>query len=226
MAAILVFHFNMTNTPQHFAIGDIHGYADLLEQLLKKLPIQAGDYLILLGDMVDRGPDSKGVIDLILSLRSKYQVIALKGNHEIMMLDARNNRDYLPSWLYYGGEQTLDSYQAFNFDDIPSEHWDFLESLLPYYETKHHIFAHANLAPSVPLPSQSNEDLHWQFLEENFTPHMSGKTLVCGHTAQWSGEPRIEEGLICIDTHVYGENGGLTAYHVEANTFYHVPTHS
>jgi serine/threonine protein phosphatase 1 len=199
------------------AIGDIHGCSQALDHLLKAVAPTADDLIITLGDYVDRGPDSFGVIERLLRFRRDHRLIALKGNHEQMMLDARQGSGPLGDWLSSGGRQTLASYSVLgdegNFVDVPDEHWSFLENgLVPWHEIDTHFFVHGSVYPDMPLSEQPDFMLFWEFFE-NPAPHESGKIMICGHTSQKSGVPRNLGHAICIDTWAYG-NGWLTCLEV------------
>ncbi|MEW6500318.1 MAG: metallophosphoesterase, partial [Thermodesulfobacteriota bacterium] len=152
----------MSNTI--FAIGDIHGCADKLEQLLARLPFdQARDTLVVLGDYLDRGPDSRRVLDQLCDLRARgVQLVALMGNHEALLLEYHKSGDQalLPYMRRLGLTETLESYGGANLPELaalsflPAAHRDFLFSLLPYWETEEYIFVHAGLRPGVPLREQ------------------------------------------------------------------------
>jgi serine/threonine protein phosphatase 1 len=194
------------------AFGDIHGCLTALDTLLGMVRPRDDDSLVLLGDYVDRGPDSRGVLERLLELRSAHRLVALCGNHEQMMLEARHNDDVCLSWLMYGGDRTLRSYAcetaAGQLSDVPPEHWQFLESCVDWFETESHFFVHGSVAPDVPLNQQPISLLRWEIFSDP-PPHMSGKVMVCGHTRQASGWPRNIGHAICIDTWVYGA-GWLT----------------
>ena len=177
------------------AIGDIHGCLRALEQLALYVGFQDDDIIITLGDYVDRGPDSKGVIDFILSLRERHEVVTLKGNHEIMMLESLESDSCLSSWLGFGGKETLASYGA-NLEDIPEAHWEFMKKARPYHELEKHFFVHANVDPTAPIYAQPDELLYWERFGKP-RPHVSGKTMVCGHTVQRSGEPLNVGHAVC-----------------------------
>ena len=197
---------------RHLAIGDIHGCITALTALVNFVDLRSDDTIVALGDYVDRGPDSRAVVDFIINLGETHELVALRGNHEIMMLDAREKDSWLRPWLSYGGEATLQSYGG-SFDGVPDAHIDFLENKLhPYYESETHIFVHANLAPDVTLADQSDAALFWQKYK-NPGPHYSGKTMVCGHTAQQSGMPLSNGHSVCIDTWAHGD-GWLTCLDV------------
>jgi serine/threonine protein phosphatase 1 len=199
------------------AIGDIHGCSTAFNTLLELVNPQPEDLIITLGDYVDRGLDSKGVLETLLQLHQERNVISLKGNHEIMMLEARKGQKEADLWLSVGGLATLFSYSGTwdrgKLTDIPETHWDFLEhQCVNWWETENHLFVHANIDPDCPLTEQSESMLFWR----KFSPqklHYSGKTMICGHTRQTSGQPLYLDHGICIDTWVYGE-GWLTCLDV------------
>src|SRR5262249_39930960 len=159
---------------------------------------QRGDLVVTLGDYVDRGPDSKGVIDRLIALRARTQLVALKGNHDLMMLAARKDEEHFREWLSCGGIQTLGSYPATNdlatfATAIPARHWRFLQDdCVPYYESDAHFFVHANVYSHLPLADQPDYMLYWETLEPGrFQPHEGGKTMICGHSVQRSGRPLV-----------------------------------
>lgn len=200
-----------------FAIGDIHGCDVALNVVLSKLELHSDATVVVLGDVVDRGPETKQAIDRLLELRSTCNVVFLMGNHEEMMLDAFGGGTIERSWLRYGGQETLMSYGG-SYDMIPSEHVDFLKSGLDYWECDKAIFIHANLEPGVDLESQTTEWLRWTRLSGFEQPHPSGKQIICGHSAQHSGMPLVLDGWVCLDTWVYGE-GSLTCLDVVTGEF-------
>jgi len=198
------------------AIGDIHGCRRALDTLLAAVQPAPGNTVVTLGDCVDRGPDSRGVIERLLGLAQTVRHIALRGNHDWMMTEARHSYDVYEDWLGFGGRETLASYGPDeNLDDVPPHHWEFLDKLVDYHETETHFFVHALAHPDLDLRSQSNSFLHWHKLLPSQPPHTSGKIMVCGHTAQKSGEPLNLGHAVCIDTWVYGL-GWLTCLEVES----------
>ncbi len=197
------------------AIGDVHGCLGQLDDLLAWVNPTRADDLVMLGDYVDRGPDSRGVINRLIELKQSRPVVCLRGNHEIMMLAARyGGRDDRKQWLGVGGTQALGSYGpatgvSGTFDDIPGGHWEFLENeLVPYHETEHFIFVHAGVTYSDKVDEQPDNVLYWEFLGEHMM-HYSGKTVICGHSSQRSGLPKVIPGAVCIDTCAYS-GGWLT----------------
>ena len=208
---------------RHLAVGDIHGCYTALTTLADFVPFAAGDTLVILGDYVDRGPDTFSVLDWLIAYARRAKLVPLRGNHEIMMLRARDNELALASWLGYGGTHTLASYSHFDdagsLADVPDEHWDFLENrLLPYFEIDTHFFVHANVYPALPLDEQPELMLYWEAFEDTAL-HASGKVMVCGHTSQKSGLPRDHGHAVCIDTWVYGK-GWLTCLDVATGQFW------
>jgi serine/threonine protein phosphatase 1 len=202
-------------------IGDIHGCSTAMDLLLRELAPQSDDTLITLGDYVDRGPDSRGVIDRLLSLQQRTRLVPILGNHEILMLDASHGLVDMDSWLAVGGRQTMASYVGAappDFKAVPDTHWDFIENQCQrFFETDSHIFAHAGVNAMLPLADQSDDWLFWRRFDDAHA-HFSGKTLICGHTAQKAGLPLIKPGAICIDTWAYGE-GWLTAMDISTQSF-------
>ncbi len=195
------------------AIGDIHGCTQALDAILTAVSLKVDDTFVTLGDYVDRGPDSKGVIDRLIALKSQCNLIPLIGNHEEMMLDVVRDGQPPYRWLQYGGVETLDSYRfAGDMDVICEEHRDFFASLLDFYETADHFFVHANYDPQLPLAEQPRQLLRWQKLTDSTpAPHRSGKRAVVGHTHDRDGEIFDIGHLICLDTYCYG-GGWLTAF--------------
>ena len=203
-----------------FAIGDIHGCLTALQTLSKELRFGPDDTVITLGDYVDRGPDTKGVIDFLLAIKDQTKLVALRGNHEVMMMEARvAGIDYTLSWMGVGGEATMNSYQAKNWSDVPDAHWQFMDGTLAMYETPTHFFVHANVVSSVPLTKQTANTAYWERFRGDEKPHCSGKTMVCGHTSQHSGVPLNIGHAVCIDTWVYG-TGWLTCLEVESGKYW------
>ncbi len=189
--------------PRTFAIGDIHGCLTALETLVEEIGFRGDDRIVVLGDVVDRGPDTEGVINFLMELATRHEVIFLRGNHEIMMQAARGHRGERMRWLQVGGEAVLDSYGADTLDDIPQKHWDFIASFRPYFETRRHFFVHANAHSNKALDRQSDVMLFWEPFG-NQKPHKSGKVMVCGHTSQKTGDPINVGHAICIDTFAHG----------------------
>jgi serine/threonine protein phosphatase 1 len=206
-----------------YAVGDIHGRADLLSRLLTRID---GDLKerptpnaveVFLGDYIDRGPHSRQVIDLLIARQQRRAVMTLKGNHEDCALQFLSNPTRFTEWKNIGGLNTIVSYGITpqRRDDpesqhevaialghsMPDSHRRFLQSLALSYTCGDFFFAHAGVRPGVPLQQQSEHDLLWireDFLlyEEDF-----GKVVVHGHTP--AAEPDVRSNRINIDTGAY-----------------------
>jgi serine/threonine protein phosphatase 1 len=191
-----------------FAIGDIHGSFDRLQDLMQKIPVDfANDTLVFIGDYIDRGPASVEVVEYLLDLKKRVPgIIFLKGNHEDMLEKYLDGTDRF-TYLLNGGQTTLDSYlsktdRSGSFP-IPTDHMEFFKSLRLYYETEAYIFVHAGLRPKVPLASQEAEDLLWIRDKFIYSKYNFGKPVVFGHTPL--EKPLVEPNKIGIDTGaVYG----------------------
>ncbi|MFZ5775235.1 MAG: metallophosphoesterase [Thermodesulfobacteriota bacterium] len=211
-----------------FAIGDIHGCAEKLATLLGRLPFDpARDTLVFLGDYLDRGPDVRGVLDILCRLREDgVRIKPLVGNHEYLLLSYHRSPDQtlLPYMRRLGLEQTLESYGDASLAGLaalaflPQAHREFLFSLLPYWETDEYLFVHAGLRHDLAVSDQEISDLcevREPFLleERDF-----GKRVIFGHTP--FATPLVTMNKIGIDTGaVYG--GLLTAVELPSLHFYH-----
>jgi serine/threonine protein phosphatase 1 len=203
------------------AIGDIHGCAQAFEALLDVVRPAPEDLIVTLGDYIDRGPSTRAVLDRLVSLRQSHRLFALRGNHEQMMLEARENREVCSSWLLSGGAATLASYGKGGpgeLADVPENHWRFLESCVDWFETDRHIFVHANADAFLPMEEQPLYQLLWEKFDTP-PPHRSGKVMICGHTRQLSGWPLNIGHAVCIDTWVYGD-GWLTCLDAKSGKFW------
>lgn len=207
------------------AVGDIHGCAKTLDLLLDELDPSPDDHLLFVGDYIDRGPDSKGVIDRLLELREEVDCTFLRGNHESLMLG------YLDSgafnlWRVNGGIATLQSYMQNAQDfDIPETHAEFVRNTKMYHETDDFVFVHAGLKADRSVQENLEDGDEETFLWER--GHLQAndfaweKTVVCGHTPQ--AEPIDQEKLILIDTgacyHTQPGMGRLTAVRLPEREF-------
>lgn len=183
------------------AIGDIHGRADLLDRLLSKIAKEFGTtphQLVFLGDYVDRGPDSRAVLDRLVDLRAtRPGTVLLKGNHEQAMLDFLAAGPDADAWISWGGEETLLSYSielGFPFDlvsaqraladALPAAHFDLLMTLALTHQAPGYFFVHAGVAPTTPLELQQESDLLWirdKFFDEG-EARFPDTVIVHGHT--------------------------------------------
>ncbi|MBW1675201.1 MAG: serine/threonine protein phosphatase [Deltaproteobacteria bacterium] len=207
-----------------FAVGDIHGCLDKLISLMGIIDIDPKkDTLLFIGDYIDRGTQSKEVVDYLIDLaRRQSRVIFLKGNHELMLQLYLSGVDRF-SFLANGGQATLDSYlkqsPPAGADLIPSTHLDFFGNLRLYYETDQYIFVHAGLKANIPLEEQDEFDMLWIRDEFIYSDFDFGKRVIFGHTP--FREPLVLHNKIGIDTGaVYGNK--LTCVELPAVRFYSV----
>jgi serine/threonine protein phosphatase 1 len=200
------------------AIGDIHGCDVALAALVDMLQPAADDTLVILGDVVDRGPGSRQAVEQLLELQQRCRLVLIMGNHDEMMIEAMRRGNAIRAWLQFGGQQAVESYGG-DPGDIPNEHLEFLEAGLNYWETETEIFVHGNLEPGVPLEQQDPEWMRWTHLSGAEQPHPSGRRVICGHTSLKNGVPGIVEGWVCIDTFAFGGQP-LTALDVGSDLVY------
>lgn len=168
-----------------YAIGDIHGELNMLEALLDKLDYKHEDKLVFLGDYIDRGPDPKGVIDLLLALEKVHpRCIFLRGNHEMMFMNYLNGREQ-QMFIYNGGNTTVASYGAigtFEPFEVPEAHMSFIRRTHRVYETANIIFVHAGISvPYDTLDDLPDEILLWA-RETSYKYTVAPKRCVFGHT--------------------------------------------
>lgn len=192
-----------------YAIGDVHGRLDLLKKAFEHILSLDGDkQIVMLGDYVDRGPESADCIDFLMGAQKIDRgVICLMGNHERMMLDALDTgRDYgyMSSWLMNGGYETLESYGAAgangNVSDqplryIPKDHMKWLKALPLFYETENYFFVHAGVNPDRDFHDQKEKDLLW--IRDYFLKTDRGSTtrkhIVHGHTPHEYDSARVKQ---------------------------------
>jgi serine/threonine protein phosphatase 1 len=200
--------------PRLLAIGDIHGCSRALDALLMAVRPTTEDLIVTLGDYVDRGPDSRGVVERLMLLHGTYRVVSLRGNHELMMQAAANDQESRHFWMAVGGREAMASYSpagaAPKMEDVPEHHWRFIrKTCVDWFETNRFFFVHANVDPDLPLDEQPSSALHWEYFNHFSPPHCSGKIMLCGHSEQRGGRPLVLNHAICIDTWCYG-GGWLT----------------
>jgi len=219
-----------------YAVGDIHGRADLLSQLFERIDDDlksrptADAIQVFLGDYIDRGPNSRQVIDLLLARQRATDVVLLKGNHEDYALKFLNDPTVLSEWKNIGGLNTVFSYGVtpIRYYDpqsqrevatalehsMPDSHRHFLQGLALSFTCGDFFFVHAGVRPGIPLQQQSQHDLLW--IREDFLLHEEdfGKVIVHGHTP--AREPDIRSNRINIDTGAYA-TGRLTCLVLEGD---------
>jgi serine/threonine protein phosphatase 1 len=190
-----------TDLKRVIAIGDIHGCSKALAALLADIQPRPEDTVISLGDVIDYGPDTRGVLRQLRELSKKTNFILLTGNHEEMLLNSLDRGWDPDGWIRTGGEATLESYGVEHPKDIPAEDIAFLRTAKPYFETPTHAFVHAGYYPNLPLSETPGTTMFWEPLDPDKTSrHYTKKTFVVGHTPQTSGEVLDLGYLLCIDT--------------------------
>jgi len=211
---------SLPETGRLYVIGDIHGRADLLDRMIGEIANDlaahpATDSLVVtVGDYVDRGPDSRGVIERLLGNPFPTRFIALKGNHEALLHEFLLNPQVADHWRRLGGLETMQSYgvavgevmRGRNYLDaaralataIPAAHFDFLASLRTSLTVGKYFICHAGVRPGVPLNRQSEEDLLW--IRDEFLSSRAdfGRIVVHGHTP--AEQPEVLPNRINVDT--------------------------
>ncbi|MGE9268279.1 MAG: metallophosphoesterase family protein [Verrucomicrobiales bacterium] len=203
-----------------YAIGDIHGCAKAFRQLVDWIAPGPDDTLVTLGDYIDRGPNSRGVVKFLRDLRERTRLIPLKGNHELILEEAILSSEKADWWKRVGGRETLDSYGVKSPGKIPWSHLKFLARCAPFHETATHVFVHGGVLPNVRVDEHTLDELAWLRVYDA-EAHQSGKIVICGHTPQRDGRPLDLGHTICLDTWAY-KKGWLTCLEVESGKYWQV----
>jgi serine/threonine protein phosphatase 1 len=198
-----------------YAIGDIHGMSRQLRALVDKCRHHAAGRpmkFVFIGDYIDRGPDSRGVIEFLMRLQTQRpdEATFLMGNHETLALSAVACSDFMDDWIENGGASTLRSYSAASAAELPGDHIEWLRSLPLGCDDGQRFFVHAGINPENPLDEQDWQDLLW--IREPFLSDKRdyGRLIVHGHTPTRDGKPDLKRNRLNIDTGaVFG--GPLTA---------------
>jgi serine/threonine protein phosphatase 1 len=225
-----------------YAVGDIHGRSDLLDRVLQRIEADCWQHpveraiTVFVGDYIDRGPHSRDVIDLLLRWRESNDAIFLRGNHETFLPRFLSDSKTLDDWRQCGGLETLLSYglrPTINPDRceqeqladqlasaLPKEHFDFLQSLEPFYRYGDFFFVHAGIRPGVPINEQTDDDFLW--IREEFLAHEQPfeRFVVHGHTPV--EETDFRSNRINIDTGAFA-TGRLTCIIIEGCTIIELP---
>lgn len=191
-----------------FAIGDIHGCFDKLKALFDVCDASVADNesrFVLLGDYVDRGPDSAGVISFLRAQQTQRgdRFVCLRGNHEEMLLRAANPDRWdndLMTWWANGGEATLASYGIDDPCDMPAEDLAWMRTLTMHLQDRHRLFIHAGIRPGIALSDQTDEDMMWirePFLSSHYD---HGMLVVHGHSPTRARPPELRSNRLNLDT--------------------------
>jgi len=210
---------------RRFAVGDVHGCSRTLRALIEDLlRLRPDDTLFLLGDYLDRGPDSKGVLDHLMALcRDHYDLRPLLGNHEDMALNAVGDAAARELWYSNWGRVTVGQFGAETPREIPRRYLEFMAKLPRLVTTSDYVFVHAGLDFTKEFPLRDTDpwlmvwERDWRFQPEK----LEGRTLVCGHTMTPLQQIRasLEQKLICLDNGCYRKGdkdyGSLVALNLD-----------
>jgi serine/threonine protein phosphatase 1 len=205
----------MPSNPRTIAVGDVHGCSKALKAVIEAIKPARDDTVVMLGDYVNRGPDSRGVLDVLADLRGRCRLVPILGNHDEMLLQARS---WFPRSAPPEGSDLDRAHHGRDWGrELPKlspANLAFLESCVPYFETDAYIFVHAAYDPALPMSRQPASLLRWHSLRDGVPrPHYSGRKVIAGHTSQKDGKILNLGHIVCIDTHCHG-GGWLTALDV------------
>jgi serine/threonine protein phosphatase 1 len=166
-----------------FAIGDIHGCFETFRILLdQKIRLTKSDKVILLGDYLDRGTQSKEVIDYIIDLKSEgYNITPLSGNHEAMLLDAFENEWLILKWIQNGGYETLRSFNISSLKDLDPKYIGFFTGLPYYFSFEKYLFVHAGFNDSDTNPFADKYSMIWVCKQKYENPLLADRIIIHGH---------------------------------------------
>jgi len=215
-----------------FAVGDIHGCFNSFKKLIEReIQLTKSDKVVLLGDYIDRGSQSKEVIDYILDLKEKgIDIISLRGNHEQMLLDAFNEKELVSRWMLNGGNETLKSFGIGSIKQLGTNYIDFFGSLQFFFEFEDYLFVHAGFNDEIENPFDDTYHMIWKCREKYIHSLLKDKTIVHGHCVIPSNtcDDRIKDNypVINLDTGcVYADHssyGRLTALELTTRTIHFV----
>lgn len=199
---------------RRFVIPDVHGCLKTLRRVIEEvIRLERIDTVYLLGDLIDRGPDSKGVIDYILTLRAKgYRPVCLRGNHEQMLLDACHDRNDFRLWMQNGGAATLASFGVEDACELPLSYRRFFEMLPLYLVLPDFILVHGGINCAAPDPFTDFDAMLWSRSSPVERDRLGGRRVICGHTTCRSEEVQasLSADLITLDNGcVYGARQGM-----------------
>lgn len=208
------------------AVGDVHGCSGILSIVIHDIAPKPDDTFVFLGDLCNRGPDTKGVLDIVMAVSKVSSVHTVLGNHEEMILAAyQGGKDDHNYWCHFGGIETLASFGVQSAKEIPIEYMQFIAGCVDYTESEDYIFVHAGCEPEKPMDKQYSTILRWNGFKPSWPRHISGKTVVCGHSVQ---KQVFNNGhLLCIDTGCGAWVGGrLTALDLKSGTIWQANSRS
>lgn len=180
---------------RYIVITDIHGEREKLDSVLSQIEMRPDDVFVFMGDYIDRGPDSRGVVDRIIELGETHKCVYLMGSHEYALLHAKTDDYYQFLFDNYGGSATVRSYGS--FENIFKVHGDFFRNLKFYYLTDKYLFVHAGINPDYPLEEQDETDLVYIRSKFIYSKHKLPQKIIFGHTE--FDAPLVQNDKICID---------------------------
>jgi serine/threonine protein phosphatase 1 len=208
-----------------WVVGDIHGYLETFEALVDRLDLSEGDHVLCVGDLIDRGPGSRGVLEMV---SNHPRIHSIRGNHEESMrlsLSPRHKGTMMKSWLKYGGVQTLESFSSDTEEakSLASEYLPFIEALPTLVVLRNHIVVHAGFDISKPISEQKERDMMWdRSIFSSRTAIDPSRQIVVGHTTIqdlvtdptsgatpdiWFSESLLDDGetpsVVGIDSGIY-----------------------
>lgn len=187
---------------QTFVIPDIHGRLDLLNRGFDEIAARSegeNDTVVTIGDYVDKGPASKGVIERLMSgIDDRFALVKLKGNHDAMMADAFRDHSKMKDWLAKGGDQALASYGG-DPARVPQSHLDWLGRLQLFHVDAHRLYVHAGVDPEAPLDRQREETLLWKRYPKGHSGGFGDLHVIHGHDNDPQG-PLLFQGRTNLDT--------------------------
>lgn len=196
-----------------YIISDIHGCNKTFQSALKAVKLKKNDKLIVLGDLIDRGPDSKGVLDSIIALKhAGFDLVCLKGNHEQMLLDVLNDNNLKSNWLLNGGHRTLSSFLTSSVEKIPIKYLELIKTFKSYYTMDKFIFVHAGLNMLATDPFEDEKSHLWlRNWGDVYNDKWLGERIVIhGHTPNSANEISlsINNKVVCIDNGCFLQKEG------------------
>lgn len=209
---------------KRYAISDIHGCSKTLQALLfDELKIDKSDELFFIGDFIDRGPDSKGVLDQMIEMKEQgYKLTLLRGNHEQMLLDAIDSVPDMDLWTLNGCDATLSSFNVFQPNEVPEKYLKLIDELPNYYELENFILVHGGLNFDIEDPLRDTKSMLWMrnvCIQRN---KIHDKRLIVGHTPKpledivhSLQEPRILIDGGCCYAKRYSNMGRLVALDID-----------
>ncbi|MFA7625614.1 MAG: metallophosphoesterase family protein [Candidatus Kapaibacterium sp.] len=214
---------------RHFVIGDVHGCSKTLRNLLLNVcDITSSDHLIFIGDLIDRGPDSRDVMDFVLELKDNSNDISIvRGNHEQMLLDSLNDSKAMKNWFRNGGKNTLDSFEVYHPGFIDDKYLELIFDSKHYIMNDNFIIVHAGLDFSVSNPLKATPKMR-TIRSDKYSPEPIGaRRLIVGHTPYSIEKVKLSlnENIIKLDAGcVYHKKvqglGYLACYELESRELY------